>query len=284
MTLIYVFPGQGSQAVGMGGDLFDRYPDLTRQASELLGYSIRELCLEDPEKRLVQTEYTQPALYVVNALTCLARREETGREPDYLAGHSLGEYDALYAAGVFDFATGLRLVQKRGELMAKVRGGGMAAVIGIPAEKVIEILRNSGCDSVDVANDNSPVQTVLSGPDEDVVRVMPKFKESGARAIKLRVSGAFHSRMMKPVEDEFRQTIAGISFGPPRIPVVANATALPYDPEAIAETLASQISRPVRWTETIRFLLGQPEPEFHELGPGTVLTKLIAQIRKHESG
>src|SRR5438874_12581470 len=140
MPLVCLFPGQGSQSTGMGSGLFDRYADWTAQADEILGYSIRELCVEDPRDELVRTAFTQPALYVVNALTYRARRDAGGAAPAFVAGHSLGEYDALLAAGVFDFATGLRLVQRRGLLMGRVGGGGMAAVIGVEPRRIQQLL------------------------------------------------------------------------------------------------------------------------------------------------
>src|SRR5687767_7456317 len=147
----------------MGGGLFERFGELTAQADGQLGYSIEELCLKGPQERLGQTQFTQPALYVINAFTYLGKVEENGRKPDYLAGHSLGEYDALFASGVFDFLTGLKLVQKRGELMSGVQGGGMAAVVGLKSDRVSEIIYNFAFAQVDVANYNSPQQTVISG-------------------------------------------------------------------------------------------------------------------------
>ena len=156
----------------MGGDLFDRYPDWTRQADDILGYSIRELCVDDPRGELGQTAFTQPALFVVNALTYRARIDGGAAEPAFLAGHSLGEYDALLAARVFDFATGLRLVQRRGALMGRVGGGGMSAVIGLDPKTIQRVLHESDEGRrVDVANFNSQDQTVLAGPKEDLAAV-----------------------------------------------------------------------------------------------------------------
>lgn len=280
MSRIYVFPGQGSQKKGMGEGLFGRFPELVGAADAELGYSLRELCTADPQNLLGQTQYTQPALYTVNALTYLARREDDGLEPDFVAGHSLGEYDALFAAGSFDFLTGLKLVRKRGELMAAVRGGGMAAIIGITGDVVGQLLNNFAFDRVERANFNSPTQTVISGPSEDVASVSALFKEAGAVVIPLKVSGAFHSGMMEPVGRQFRIFLDGFAFREPRIPVIANLTGRPYEPGAMRDNLAAQITKPVRWTDTVRYLSGQADPTFVEIGPGTVLAGLIRQIQK----
>ncbi len=175
----FIFPGQGSQEKGMGKQLFEAYPELTKVADHILGYSIENLCLADSRQVLDHTEYTQPALYVVNALSYLHEREIRGLEPGFLAGHSLGEYSALFAAGVFDFETGLRLVQKRGALMAEAKGGGMAAVIGMDAPQTMKVLSDSGLDSIDIANINSPQQTVISGARADVERRRPFLSPQG---------------------------------------------------------------------------------------------------------
>lgn len=263
----------------MGAGLFERFPELTRTASNLLGYSIEDLCLRDAQSHLSKTDFTQPALYVVNSLTFLARREEKKPEPEFVAGHSLGEYNALAAAGVFDFRTGLELVLKRGQLMAQVRGGAMAAIVGLQADRISELLFNFAFDGVDIANYNSQTQTVISGPEEELRQAMAVLKEAGATVIQLKVSGAFHSRMMKPAQKEFADFLEGKAFSDPRIPVVANATGDFYEPGRAKETLAKQIASPVRWTESIKLLLGKSEPVFEEVGPGSVLTKLIQQIR-----
>jgi len=279
MTKIYVFPGQGSQSPGMGGELFDQFPELVKQADEVLGCSIKSLCLDDPDNRLNQTDYTQPALYIVNVLTYLSKTEKTDIRPDFVAGHSLGEYNALFAAGVFDFLTGLKIVQKRGQTMVKVTGGGMAAVIGMQPDKIKQVLKDSSFESIDIANLNSPKQTVISGRKEDIDAVKAVFEEAGVRLfIPLKVSGAFHSRYMQDAQNEFSDFLKNFEFIPAEISVIANYTAAPYQNNETMNNMVQQISNPVRWVESIQYLKLQPEPEFEEIGPGNVLTKLIAQI------
>lgn len=280
MAKIYVFPGQGSQKIGMGEGLFEKFPELTKQADEILGYSIAELCLTDSQGVINQTQYTQPALYVVSALSYLAKLEEDGK-PALTAGHSLGEYNALFAAGAFDFATGLKLVQKRGEIMAKVQGGGMAAVLGLTAEQIKDVIDTNKLDKIDVANFNSPTQTVLSGLKEDIVAAETAFKEAKAkRYVVLPVSGAFHSRYMADAQAEFTEFAKQFTFNELEIPVIANVTAKPYGSE-ILPSLTAQISGSVRWVETIKNIVADhADAEFQEVGPGKVLAGLIRQINK----
>jgi malonyl CoA-acyl carrier protein transacylase len=282
MSLACLFPGQGSQSKGMGADLFDCFADWTSEADEILGYSIRQLCLQDPEGKLGLTEYTQPALFVVNAMTYRARADQGAPDPAYVAGHSLGEYNALVAAGAADFATGLRLVQRRGSIMARVTGGGMSAVVGLRPDRIEEVLRQTDAGRrIDVANFNSFDQTVIAGRRDDLTAVEPDLKAAGARVvIPLKVSAPFHSRYMQEPMAEFSRFLADFTLAPPRIPVVANLTAAPYDPSRIHETLSGQIAASVRWLDSIVFLTNQGVSDFEEVGPGTVLTKLTAQIRK----
>lgn len=278
---VYGFPGQGSQQRGMGKELFARYPQETAVADRVLGYSIEELCVRDPQRRLGRTEYTQPALYVVSALTYLDRLAHDPEPADYLIGHSLGEYVALFAAGAFDFETGLRLVQRRGALMAEAGGGGMAAVVGCDEATVLRLLADFGIDDLDLANHNAPDQFVLSGPAERVDAARAAFESAGVRAVRLNVSAPFHSRHMRDTAEEFARFLDGFTLRPPAVPVLANVDARPYASDAVKATLTAQIASPVRWTDMVRRLMGHGDFEFVELGPGRVLTNLVAKIRKN---
>jgi malonyl CoA-acyl carrier protein transacylase len=268
----------------MGRDLFGRFADWTETADRVLGYSIQELCVEDPRAELGLTAFTQPALYVVNAMTYRARQEEGGAAPAFLAGHSLGEYNALLAAGAFDFETGLRLVQRRGQLMGQVSGGGMAAVIGLPPAAIEAVLAASEAGQrLDVANFNSFEQTVIAGRTDDIAAVKPAFEAAGVRAyIPLKVSAPFHSRYMREPMEQFTRFLDTFSFAPPSTAVIANTTGKPYGHD-VRGTLANQIGHSVRWLDTMLFLLDNGVTEFQECGPGTVLTKIVAQIKKARS-
>jgi trans-AT polyketide synthase, acyltransferase and oxidoreductase domains len=277
MGTVYLFPGQGAQRKGMGADLFGEYRDLVAEADATLGYSIEELCLAD-QGRLGQTEFTQPALYVVNALSYLKRIRTAGAPPALLAGHSLGEYNALFAAGAFDFVTGLKLVVRRGQLMSGARGGGMAAVIGPTAAQIRKVLETHQLASIDIANLNAPTQTVISGPSEDIRRAEASFlKEGASMYVVLNVSGAFHSRYMAPVKAEFARYLNGCSLKPLRIPVMSNWSARPYSDAAVRDNLLNQITGAVRWVETIEYL-SPLNTMFEEVGPGTTLTNLLRQF------
>jgi len=287
----FIFPGQGSQKRGMGQGLFDTVPEYAaaeKDVDALLGYSMRKLCLEDPENKLKQTQYTQASLYVVNALHYYQALRQ-GQHPSCVAGHSLGEYNALLAAGVFDFITGLRLVKKRGELMSRAAGGGMAAIIGLNASAIRNVLSDNGVSSIDVANFNSPSQTVVSGPVADIHRVGPMFEKAGAMMyVPLQVSAAFHSRYVADAARAFEDFLWSLSFSAPTLPVIANVTGRPYPTEHPSETVRSllveQITRPVQWTQSIRYLASQGVTEFAEVGPGNVLTRLVQQIQREQDG
>jgi malonyl CoA-acyl carrier protein transacylase len=280
--LTYVFPGQGSQFKGMGADLLSDFKTLTARASEVLGYSIEELCIRDPKNQISQTQYTQPAIYVISALSYLKHYEETNRKSDFLAGHSLGEYNALFAAGVFDFETGLRLVKKRGELMSQSRSGAMAAVLGLTATDVGNILADNNFDLIDIANFNSPSQIVLSGDSTQIKNASVTFEKHNARYITLPVSAAFHSRYMEEAKASFAEFLNGFEFKPAKIPVISNVTARPYLADLEKKHLCDQITHSVRWTETVEYLIEQGSMEFKELGPGNVLTKLVDFIQSNK--
>ncbi|MWC28305.1 ACP S-malonyltransferase [Paenibacillus sp. MMS18-CY102] len=278
VMLAYMFPGQGSQVKGMGGQWFDQFPEITKIADRVLGYSIKDLCLNDPERKLGQTAFTQPALYTVNALAYMSKFQETGQQPDYLIGHSLGEYNALLAGGAFDFETGLRLVQKRGELMGMARGGGMAAVIGLDEDRIQQIIEESGA-ALSIANHNSPSQIVISGKADDIGRVEKRFADAGAVYVPLNVSGAFHSTFMNEAYEQFKRFVQSFKFGKLAIPVISNVYARPYRSAVMDDTLSKQMVSAVKWTESIRYVMGKGEVDFVEIGPGDVLKKLVTKIK-----
>ncbi len=276
----FIFPGQGSQSKGMGGALFDDYKDLTSQADKILEYSIKDLCLNDPKNQLSQTQYTQPALFVVSVLTYLKKIKDTGKKPDYVAGHSVGEYSALFAANVFDFETALKIVKYRSQLMSEAKNGAMAAVIGLKEDQITKILKDNSLTSIDIANFNSPSQIVISGLKQDITSAQPIFEKSGAMMyIPLNVSGAFHSRYMQEAGDKFKSFINQFEFAEPQIKVIANVNAQPYEKKTIKENLYKQIISSVQWVESIRYIINKGVAEIEEVGPGNVLTGLLRKIK-----
>ena len=193
-----MFPGQGSQKIGMGEDLFDIFPEEVTLANTILNYDIKELCLKDPNSNINNTEFTQPALFFVSALHTLKLKKTNEFNTDFVIGHSLGEYNALFAANVFSLETGLKLVQKRGKLMASATGGSMAAIVGLTQDQIKQILSKHTLLDIDIANFNEPKQTVISGPKQSIETAKEIFETEGARRyIQLAVSGAFHSRYME---------------------------------------------------------------------------------------
>lgn len=280
---VWVFPGQGSQAKGMGAELFGNNRDLLRQADGILGYSVEQLCEEGPVSKLNQTQYTQPVLFTVCALQYYENLRNL-KEPDFVAGHSLGEYCALLAAGVFDFKTGLRLVQHRGLLMSQAGEGGMAAVINLPLERLRSVLDENEIVGVDIANYNTPSQIVLSGNKSELGRAAQILGTlDNVRVVPLPVSGAFHSHLMQAAQLEFTEILDQIKFAAPKIPVLSNVTARPHRREDIAGNLARQITQQVNWVDSIRFLMGRGVVDFKEVGPGKVLSGMVASIRQQST-
>lgn len=273
MTTAWVFPGQGSQRKGMGDEVLDRYPELCATADDVIGHSVRALCLDDDEEGLLHhVRYAQPVMFVVNTLSFLAARDDGDPLPDFVAGHSLGEYAALFAAGCFDFETGLRLVRRRGEVMDGVTGGGMLAVMGLSAERVTEILAARGYEDVEVVNFNGPEQVVLSGPAARVRELRGVLRGTGAgKCVLLNVAVPAHSRYMEAAADEFAADLRAVRFAPPSLPVIANLTAKPYPDDGIADMLRSHLHQPVRWLDSMRYLMAEGVTDVRELGPGRVL-------------
>ncbi|MCX6579971.1 MAG: ACP S-malonyltransferase [Candidatus Aminicenantes bacterium] len=283
----YLFPGLKSRQKGMSGTLFDRYSHLTAKADEVLGYSIKELCLEDPGGKLAQTRYHQAALYVVNAL-CYLAKAHTDPKPDYVLGQSAAEYDALFASGVVDFETGLMLVKKRGELMAQAKGGAMAAVNGLTENKIKEILKQNNIGSIYIADYHSTFQVVISGPREDILRAEPICLNNGAKYYRvLKANGAFHTPYMEEIKKEFRNYVRQFKFSDIEIPIISNVTARPYQQDQVKENMIEQMTRPVRWRESIRYLLaeGGTASDFDEIDDGGLsMVKALAIRIENETG
>ncbi len=272
MTTAWVFPGQGSQAIGMGADLLGRAAaeEALDRAAAILGWSVLEVCNGELET-LSKTVYTQPCLYVVETLLVDALRETDGL-PDYLAGHSLGEYVALYAAGVFDFEAGLRLVQRRSELMSQAKEGMMAALMGFDRGELDAAIAVT--EGVVLANDNNPGQAVISGTAEGVQHILDTVKMK--RGVPLKVSGAFHSPLMAEASAAFQVSLDAIAFSTASIPVLSNVEPeATTDPVLLKARLAKQMTGSVRWTETSQNLASLGVTRVVEVGPGKVLTGLI---------
>ncbi len=278
-----LFPGQGAQYKGMGKELFKEYPELTQTAEKILGYSVEELCIDDPKKQLNLTQYTQPALYVVNALNYYRQKEsgELASQADYFMGHSLGEYNALLAAGAFDFATGLKLVKKRGELMGIASGGGMAAILGHRVEELKELLGEEEMTEIDFANYNTSTQIVISGKSTDIQKIEKIMGQKDIKCIPLVVSAAFHSRYMQAAQMEFSEYLEPFTFSSLKTPVIANATARPYPDRKISQLLSRQIASSVLWVESVRYLMGVGEQTFTEIG-SSILTNMVKEIQRTE--
>ena len=279
----YVFPGQGAQFVGMGKDLYDNNAEareLFEKANEILGFRITDLMFEGTPEDLKQTKVTQPAIFIHSVL--LAKSLGADFRPDMVAGHSLGEFSALVAAGALSFEDGLRLVAARAMAMQKaceLKPSTMAAIIALPDETVEEV-----CEDIEgtvvCANYNCPGQLVISGEVEAVDAACEKLKAAGAkRALRLPVGGAFHSPCMEPARAELAEAIERTNFSAPVCPVYQNVDAHPHtDPAEIKANLVAQLTAPVRWTQTVKNMIADGATEFVDLGPGKVLQGLVSKI------
>jgi [acyl-carrier-protein] S-malonyltransferase len=271
----WVFPGQGSQAVGMGTDLADLPLAQAKfaQAQKILGWDVLELCQSSDEK-LSRTLYTQPCLYVIESILADIIQEQ-GHQPNFVAGHSLGEYVALYVAGVFDFEAGLNLVKRRAELMDGASGGMMAALIGFNQDQLDEYIQEH--EDVVLANDNSPTQVVISGTPDAVEALLSQVKAK--RVVRLNVSGAFHSPFMASAATEFQGVLESVPFSDAKIPVLSNAEPTPATEAAVLkERLQRQMTGSVRWREIALHLSEEGMEKVVEIGPGKVLTGLIKRM------
>lgn len=279
----YVFPGQGAQFVGMGKAQYDNNPEvraLMEKANEILGFRITDLMFEGTDEDLRKTSVTQPAIFIHSVVLAKALGVEFA--PDMVAGHSLGEFSALVAAGALSFEDGLRLVSARAQAMqeaCEINPSTMAAVLGLPDEKVEEI-----CSTIDgivaCANYNCPGQLVISGTNEAVEAACEALKAAGARrALKLNVGGGFHSPCMEPAREKLAEAIKNTTFNRPMCPVYQNVDALPHvEPDKIKENLIAQLTAPVRWTRTVENMIKDGADNFIELGPGKVLQGLVTKI------
>jgi [acyl-carrier-protein] S-malonyltransferase len=289
-----LFPGQGSQKVGMGRDFYETYPaarEVFDEADRILGFSLSHLCFEGPEETLTDTVNAQPALFITSLAcwrTWQSIASETFPTPSFVAGHSMGEYSALAAAGALDFAAGLRLVRERGRLM-KLAGerspGGMSAILGLDNVVVDEACQKARDETgvvVQVANYNAPGQIVISGDDVALERAMALARQAGAKkVVRLAVSIAAHSPLMACIADEFRLAVESTSLCDPAVPLVTNITARPADSvTAIHEEMVGQLTSTVQWVASMQYLLNEGVTTFIELGPGDVLVKLLKRIER----
>lgn len=280
----YVFPGQGAQFVGMGKDLYDNFPkakELFDQANEILGFNITDIIFNGTDEDLKQTKVTQPAVFLHSVIRAICLGDDF--KPEMVAGHSLGEFSALVAAGVLSFEDGLRLVSKRALAMqaaCELQPSTMAAVLGLEDKKVVEVLKSITNEVVVAANFNCPGQLVISGSIAGVEQACEALKNAGAkRALPLKVGGAFHSPLMEPAREELAKAIEETNFSSPKCPIYQNVVAHAVtEPQEIKKNLIAQLTAPVRWTECVRAMISDGATLFTEVGPGTVLQGLVKKI------
>lgn len=282
--LAFIFPGQGSQSVGMGKDLYDNFEaakNVFDKADSVLGKSISKICFEGPEEDLKQTVNTQPAILTTSIAALETLKSKLNAEPAFVAGHSLGEYGALYASGVLTLDDTFKLIAKRAELMGKTKGGAMAAVLGLDEEKLLDCLKEASSEGyVAVANYNCPGQIVITGSDEGIKRASELLSAAGAkRVMPLAVSGAFHSELMKGASEEFTGYLQDFSLSDAKISVITNVDAeITEKANDFKSKMPQQIYSSVFWTQTIQKMIEQGVDTFIEIGPGKVLAGLNKKI------
>jgi len=285
--LAILFPGQGAQAVGMGKDLFDQFDyakKLFNEIDRLANRPLSKLCFEGPAEELKHTLNTQPTVLAASIVAWECYKHAGGPEPAYVAGHSLGEFSALYAAGSLSLPSVVRLVEKRSELMEACPPGSMSAVIGLKYADLNALCDQVTCEAksgkaVVVANFNTPEQLVISGDPDSIAEVTTAAKSNGAKVIPLPVGGAFHSPLMNAAASQFNKLIEQVEFSAPKYPIVQNYNAAPTtDPSLLKQTLAKQMNNSVRWCETIQYMLSQRVTHFIEIGPGKALSGMVKKI------